>query len=74
MATKDFSGSQNQDNEARNSSTAKTDEVKPPSTNQDNLEPVEIKNAHATGDGSFGRSESSLPDEEAEKKQGNSNY
>ena len=34
----------------------------------------QIKNAHATGDGSFGRADESLPDDNEEKNEKDGNY
>ena len=74
MATKDLDTSENKD---RNKNLQNQPDL--PATANDDEETkasdkAEVKNAHATGDGSFGRSESSLPDSEGQKKQGSSTY
>jgi hypothetical protein len=76
MAIKDLDTSENKD---RNS---KTDEAQQDSQNATGnileegktASTVEVKNAHATGDGSYGRNDESLPDEDAEVKKGENNY
>ena len=35
---------------------------------------VDVKNAHASGDGSFGRNDSSVPDKEEQEKKKDSSY
>ena len=76
MAKKDYSGSENIDREKKD---AGNDRLQSGGNNnytgQSEKEKTEVKNAHASGDGSFGRTEGSLPDiEEEEKEKGNSNY
>jgi hypothetical protein len=72
MAIKDFKGNENQDREPEKFSDKKQAEIKLPITEEH--ESTQIKNAHATGDGSFGRNESGLPDQEAKKEQSNNAY
>ena len=72
MEVIDLIAGENQEQESKKPADEKSGEIK--SAKKDNERLIELKNAHATGDGSFGRSESSLPDDEAQKKQGNSNY
>ncbi|HVF96644.1 MAG TPA: hypothetical protein VM871_04955 [Flavisolibacter sp.] len=69
MAEKDFAPVENQN---RGESPDKPKESKPVSTAEkgptgDESPETTVKNAHASGDGSFGRSESSLPENEEEE-------
>lgn len=78
MAVKDFDTSENRDREK----DKKIDEDwKSHHTTTDRypeeakgIAETEIKNAHASGDGSFGRADGSLPEKEEEKKAKDSNY
>ena len=76
MAKKDFSGSENIDRNKKGSENESLQsEASQNQTDQREPGTTEVKNAHAVGDGSFGRNESSLPEKEEDEKQiGNSNY
>ena len=73
MHTKDFTTTENSSQQAK-----EADGLEPvaPSAPPSKEEPVaaDIKNAHATGDGSFGRNDESLPDDSEEKDKKDNNY
>lgn len=74
MAIKDFTGSENEDRDANKKTDLPPEELKQILKDNKDVDAAEIKNAHATGDGSFGRSESSLPEGDENESKGNAAY
>lgn len=62
MTKKDFTSSENIDREKE----AGTESLDHPVPEAGNASKTRVKNAHAAGDGAFGRNETSLPEEEDE--------
>ena len=75
MAIKDFDTSENRDREkkAADDRQAQCDAAERP-VKGDKDGGVTIKNAHATGDGSYGRNDSSLPEEDTAGEKGKNAY
>ena len=76
MAVKDFDISENKDRDKKREEERQADQAshtKFPSNTKESRT-IEVKNAHASGDGSFGRNESSVPEQEPRLGQDNSVY
>ncbi|MFL5811284.1 MAG: hypothetical protein ACJ749_17310 [Flavisolibacter sp.] len=71
MAIKDFDTSENKDRDKKAAGDWKshhtTGDRYPEKAK--GIGETDVKNAHATGDGSFGRNDESIPDKEDEKKE-----
>jgi hypothetical protein len=66
MMVKDFDTGENKDryNKDEERSDKQTDSRENISGKRNEKGPVEVKNANASGDGSYGRNESNIPEEE----------
>ncbi|MDQ6609643.1 MAG: hypothetical protein M3Y85_07465 [Bacteroidota bacterium] len=73
MAIKDIENIENLDRHKRPAENKEPDfsSIKKFPDNAPGIGEPDIKNAHATGDGSYGRNDSSLPEDEEEKKEDN---
>lgn len=70
MAKKDFTGNENidRDKKAGQDADSASDNKRPYPEEAKRIGETEVKNAHASGDGSFGRNDGSLSDREEEEK------
>lgn len=76
MTKKDFTPTENKDRENAGAEDWRMhhDETKHFPEEAKGIGEVDIKNAHATGDGSFGRNEGSLPEKEEDRPKDNNVY
>lgn len=75
MATKDYDMTENKDMDKKHPDEATSQPQKMVGEQEEKRgEKTEVKNAHASGDGSFGRNDSSVPDEDDESKKGSTPY
>ena len=76
MTKKDFTTTENKDREAAaaNDRQSHHDETDRYPKEAKGIGEVDVKNAHASGDGSFGRNDESIPDREEEPPQDDNVY
>jgi len=78
MSVKDFDVNENidRDKKHRNEDEEKSHQKasEPQEANAGSSNFTEVKNAHATGDGSYGRNDESLPENDEAEQLGDTNY
>ncbi|RYZ31048.1 MAG: hypothetical protein EOO10_00530 [Chitinophagaceae bacterium] len=78
MSVKDFDVNENieRDKNHQNGEDWKSHQkaVDPQAENTKSTNLTEVKNAHATGDGSYGRNDSSLPEDDETAQSGKNSY
>ncbi|GAA4733013.1 hypothetical protein [Flavisolibacter ginsenosidimutans] len=76
MTKKDFTSTENKDREmaAEKDWQSHHDETTHYPEEASGVGEVDVKNAHATGDGSFGRNDESIPDKEEDRPKDNNTY